>query len=76
MGRKIVIDSDKISELLTMMELGEWASALDLVRKLADFELRDSIRAAQRRNYELYMHGKYTQEEYEENRRLLRQLSR
>ncbi|MBE6904711.1 MAG: hypothetical protein E7476_00315 [Ruminococcaceae bacterium] len=75
MGKRILIDSDDLQQLVSMMELGEWSSALELARRMADTEFRSSIRAAQRRNYELYQLGQMSKFDYEENRKRLRKLS-
>ena len=76
MGKKVLIDVGDLQQLVQMMKLGEWSSALTLAEKLSDVEFRDSIRAAQRRNYELHKLGQMSDWDYEENRRRLRELSK
>lgn len=75
MGRKILVEVGDLQQLVQMMRLGEWSSALTLAEKLADVEFRDSIRAAQRRNFQLHQLGQMSDWDYEENRRRLRELS-
>ena len=74
MGRKVMIDSDKLQELADMLDLGELASARALAHELADLDLRDAISAAQRRNHELHKLGRISDFDYEDNRLTLPQL--
>ena len=76
MGKKILVDIGDLQQLVQMMKLGEWSSALALAEKLADVDFRNSIRAAQRRNYQLHQLGQMSDYDYEENRRRLRELSK
>lgn len=73
---KMMIERNRLLELIQLMELGEWASALEAAKQLADTSMRDSIRAAQRRNYELYMQGRQSERQYKDLKDKLRKLAK